>query len=313
MLVPANTPFTLTVTSVQLPYLVPSPVVDLVVSANSVRNITLSTGYVIQGLVSGDGGAPVSGASVLIRQIAGTSSTTPSWSRITDVAGRYAMNVPKTLFPNDFVVTVHADGYVRSTTALTVTDDVTHDVQLARGVTVSGVVTDTAGTPLNNVRVRASLAGSLGPVHADRRGGGVFADACAGNLRSRGRAAGWPADGVGHGGERGAERPHHAALRAAVTRRFGHPQAVLRRHAVRVRDLRAAGTSSGSADHRGVPRGGHRQLREGGGSYSHGPVGLRDPPALLLGQRGGRARRVQRVRPPPGAGAGGVPRCAGGR
>ena len=161
LLVPANTSFTLTVASVPQPYLVPSPTVGLVVSADTVWNITLSTGHVIQGLVSGDGGAPVSGASVLVRQIVATSSMPSSWSHLTNVAGRFSVTVPRNLFPNDFVVSVYASGYVRSTAALTVSGDVTHDVPLARGVTVAGMVTDSAGTPQNRVHVRALLDGNL--------------------------------------------------------------------------------------------------------------------------------------------------------
>ncbi len=161
MLVPPNTPFTLTVASVPLPYLTPPPAGGLVVSADTVRNITLSPGYVIQGLVSGDGGAPVLGASVIVRQIVGTSSKPSNWSQLTNVAGRYSVTVPRNLFPNDFVVSVYASGYVRSTAAITVSGSVTHDVPLARGVTVSGVVTGGAGTPQNRAHVRAFLDGNL--------------------------------------------------------------------------------------------------------------------------------------------------------
>ncbi|MCK7506088.1 MAG: carboxypeptidase-like regulatory domain-containing protein [Desulfobacterales bacterium] len=44
---------------------------------------------------------------------------------------------------------------------MTATADVTHDVALVRGVTVSGLVTNSAGTAQQNVRVRAFQAGSL--------------------------------------------------------------------------------------------------------------------------------------------------------
>jgi len=161
MLVPAGAPFTFSVTSVPSPYVTPPAETGLVVSADTVRDITLVRGFVVQGFVSGDGGAAVSGASVLVRQIVGTSTKPPSWSQTTDSAGRYSLVLPPNLFPKDLVISVYANGYVRSTTALTATSDVTHDVALARGVTVSGLVTNSAGTAQQYVRVGAFQAGSL--------------------------------------------------------------------------------------------------------------------------------------------------------
>jgi hypothetical protein len=161
MLVPANTPFTLTVVAAPAPYMLPPAEAGLLVSADTVRDIRLSTGFAIQGLVSGDGGAAVSGASVLVRQIVGTSTNPRSWSELTNVSGRYAVIVPKNLFPRDVVISVFAGGYVRSTAALTVTGDVTHDVLLARGVTVSGVVNNSVGTAQSGVRLRAFQSGNL--------------------------------------------------------------------------------------------------------------------------------------------------------
>ena len=161
MAAPVNTPFTFFVNMVPAPYLTPPSETELILSGDTVRNITLSRGIGLQGFVSGDGGAAVVGASVLVRQIVGTSTNPRSWSLGTYPAGRYSLVLPPNLFPRDLVISVYASGYVRSTTALTATTDVTHDVALARGVTVSGLVTNSAGTAQQNVRVRAFQAGSL--------------------------------------------------------------------------------------------------------------------------------------------------------
>ncbi|MCK7506087.1 MAG: hypothetical protein MZV70_19755 [Desulfobacterales bacterium] len=66
--------------------------------ADTVRDITLVRGFVAQGFVSGDGGAAVGGASVLVRQIVGTSTNPRSWSQLTTTAGRYAPVLPPNLF-----------------------------------------------------------------------------------------------------------------------------------------------------------------------------------------------------------------------
>ncbi len=161
MTAPVNTPFTVFVNSVPVPYLAPPAETDVILSGDTVRNVTLSRGVGVLGLVSGDGGAAVPGAAVLVRQIVSTSTNPRSWSQTTDSAGRYSLVLPPNLFPRDFVISVYASGYVRSTTALTATTDVTHDVALVRGVTVSGLVTNSAGTAQQNVRVRAFQAGSL--------------------------------------------------------------------------------------------------------------------------------------------------------
>ena len=104
----------------------------------------------------------VPGASVLVRQIVGTSSNPPKLEPVDHrrpAATRLSSR--RTCSRDDLVISVYASGYVRSTAALTATSDVTHDVALSRGVTVSGIVTDSAGTAQKDVRVRAFQAGNL--------------------------------------------------------------------------------------------------------------------------------------------------------
>ena len=173
LLVPVNTPFTFTVTP-PVPYVTPAPQAGVVLSADSVRDVALARGFVVQGVVAGDGGAPVLGASVLVRQLVPTSSNPPSWSQWTQSGGRYALVLPQNLFPNDVILSVYANGYLTTTTALTIDGDVTHDVALARGVTLTGVVTDSAGAPQPRVRVRALRGGTLA-LSTETDGAGAYA------------------------------------------------------------------------------------------------------------------------------------------
>jgi len=62
------------------------------------------TNYAVTGVVTGDGGAPIYRASVILRQLAPTTSGSPSWSINTDSAGRFAFSIPANLVPNSFVL-----------------------------------------------------------------------------------------------------------------------------------------------------------------------------------------------------------------
>jgi hypothetical protein len=120
----------------------------------------LEAGWAISGMVTGDGGAAIANASVLLRQIAGITSS-PYWSAFTDASGRYSLVLPKNLWPNNFIMTAYAQGYLRRTVSLTVAGNADRNFQLVRGLTVSGTVRDNTGKALDGMRVRASQGGSL--------------------------------------------------------------------------------------------------------------------------------------------------------
>jgi hypothetical protein len=124
-------------------------------------NFKLEKGWAISGIVTGDGGAAIAGASVLLRQIAGTTSSPYSWSALTDTSGRYSLVLPENLLPNNFVMSAYAQNYLRGTISLTVAGDATQNFQLARGLTVSGTVRDNNGKSLEGMRVRAYQGSNL--------------------------------------------------------------------------------------------------------------------------------------------------------
>lgn len=69
--------------------------------------------------------------------------------------------VPKNLLPGSFALAAYNSSYLPFSTYLSVSKDMTIDIQLSRGKTVSGAVRDSGEKALANVRVRAFQGGNL--------------------------------------------------------------------------------------------------------------------------------------------------------
>jgi hypothetical protein len=130
-------------------------------SATPNINFALEAGYIVSGRISGDAGAGLSGASVLIRLVTGTAAGAPWWGVWTNAAGDYSVAIPRNFVPNDFIISASMTDYLPTTTTLSLTGDVTRSLQLVRGLSVSGTARDDTGALLQNVRVRAYRSGTF--------------------------------------------------------------------------------------------------------------------------------------------------------
>jgi hypothetical protein len=151
---PLNRPVDLSL-SVPSPYIAPSTMKGIIFSGDTVQNFAVDTGWVISGVVTGDGGATISGASVLLRQINGTTAAPPGWSANTNASGQFSLSTAKNLAPNTFILSAYATNYLRKTISLQISENVIQNFQLVKGFTVSGTVRDSGGIALSNCRVRA--------------------------------------------------------------------------------------------------------------------------------------------------------------
>ena len=158
--VPNNRPLNISV-SPPTPFVPPPAEIGIILSADTIRNFRIETGWIVTGTVSGEGGAPVARASVLLRQLTPTTTGSPNWYGNTDNNGKYTFAVPKNLVPNSLILVAYAQNYALQSVALEITRDMTRDLRLIRGNTVSGTVWDSSEAPVRGVRVRAYLNGML--------------------------------------------------------------------------------------------------------------------------------------------------------
>ena len=117
--------------------------------------------WIVAGMVLGEGGVPVNGAYVLLRQLAFTTTFGSNWYVRTGSNGRFSFSVPRNLAPTGFIIAAYAQNYVLQCNGLEITGDATNDIQLARAHTVSGTVRDDLEKALKGVRVRAYQDGNL--------------------------------------------------------------------------------------------------------------------------------------------------------
>ncbi len=158
--VPQNRPLNISVIP-QVPYTAPPAQVGIIFATDTTLDFRLETGWTVSGTVIGEGGAVIAKASVLLRQLCSTTTGTPSWSTTTDNSGRFKFGVGKRLEPNSFLLAAYAQNYVLQSLSLQIDGDVTQDIQLARGNTLSGLVQDFQQKPLRGVRVRAYQDGTF--------------------------------------------------------------------------------------------------------------------------------------------------------
>ncbi|RLI14519.1 MAG: hypothetical protein DRO43_03805, partial [Candidatus Hecatellales archaeon] len=123
---------------------------NFVVSGDTTKNVTLSSGYTVSGTVSDPNGNPVQGAIVTlwdpINQAGyGAPPTGPN--------GNYSLSVPAGIYE------FHVDPPPSSNLAMyhemdvTINSDITKNVTLTSGYTVSGVVSDSNSNPVQGAQV----------------------------------------------------------------------------------------------------------------------------------------------------------------
>jgi hypothetical protein len=118
-------------------------------------NFGLDVGRIISGKITGDDGAVISAATVLLRLIADTTTSSLYFSASTNSTGAYSLSIPKNILPKEFILSACATGYLRQTVSLTITGNATQNFQLAKGLEMSGTVRDDKGAALSQMRVRA--------------------------------------------------------------------------------------------------------------------------------------------------------------
>ncbi|WP_181905652.1 cell wall-binding repeat-containing protein [Microbacterium bovistercoris] len=147
-------------------------------SANSAQGA--SAGGTVSGTVTGDDGAPVSGVIVnLCTAGASIPIECPGPFALTDASGRFAL---RDMAPGEYTLSYQAEGYApqfwegqdRAVRAefftLSADEELTgRDAALRRGATISGRITDVAGSPLADASVYVDS-----PVY--RYGGAAFSD-----------------------------------------------------------------------------------------------------------------------------------------
>jgi hypothetical protein len=119
------------------------------------------TPKIVSGKVVGDNGAAIYRASVLLRQLTSTTTGAPSWSAYTDSQGKFTFSVPGNLEPESFLLAAYASGYLLQSAGLEISQNITYDIQLIRGNTLSGTVRDSTGSAIKGARVRAFREGNF--------------------------------------------------------------------------------------------------------------------------------------------------------
>jgi len=158
--VPSDRPLRITI-SVPMPYVPPPAEIGMVLAEDTVRNYKVDTGWIVTGTVLGDGGTAVSGASVLLRQLAATTTGSPYGYANTNSSGKFTFVVARNLEPNWFVLAAYAKNYVLQSFGQEITGDVTCTIQLVRGISVSGIVRDSYEAVVRGARVRACRDGTF--------------------------------------------------------------------------------------------------------------------------------------------------------
>ena len=117
--------------------------------------------WTITGTVTGIDGTPITGASVLLKHLAATTSESLTWSNSTTSSGHYKLSIPGNILPNNFAITAYKQGYVLQAAGLDISGDLQYDIQLSMGSTLSGTVRDNAGVVQKGARVRAYMDGEF--------------------------------------------------------------------------------------------------------------------------------------------------------
>ncbi len=170
--VPVNRQLRITFTAPS-PYLPPPAEPAVIFSSDTIRDYRITAGLVVTGTVLGELDAPVPSASILLRQLAPTTTGAPNWYTSANSSGKFTITVPKNLEPDSFVLAAYASTYALWSAGLEITADVTYNIQLTKTRTLSGSVYDNAGKGVNGVRVRAYKSGTF-VSSALTSGGGIY-------------------------------------------------------------------------------------------------------------------------------------------
>jgi hypothetical protein len=160
MIVPRSRPLRISV-SVSRPYIAPPTELNVILTEDTTRNYRLATGWIVTITVVGNGGTALANANVLLRQLAATTTGTPSWSGRTDAYGRISFAIAKDTEPRDFILCAYATNYVLQSAGLEITQDLEYKMQLAPGNMLSGIVRDNLEAAVRGVRVRAYQGGTF--------------------------------------------------------------------------------------------------------------------------------------------------------
>jgi hypothetical protein len=160
MTVPRNRPLRISVSTIQ-PYVPPPTEINVMLSEDTTRNYRLATGWIVTATVVREGGMALANATVLLRQLAVTTTGSPSWSGRTEANGSISFTVPKNLEPKDFILAAYATNYVLQSVGLEIAQDLAYTLQLAPGNMLSGIVRDNLEAGIRGVRVRAYQGGTF--------------------------------------------------------------------------------------------------------------------------------------------------------
>jgi hypothetical protein len=135
----------------------------------------------VSGTVIGTNGLPLSGVTIMIRQLAVTTPAAPYYSGSTNNLGKYAISIPFNLPPGSFVAAAYRSGYLLQVAGLEITGDTTCNFQMIKGVTLSGTVVDTNSAAVRSARIRVYQNGifinsTLSNSSSDSTGGSYAID-----------------------------------------------------------------------------------------------------------------------------------------
>ncbi len=122
---------------------------NFVVSGDTTKNVTLSSGYTVSGTVSDPNGNPVQGAIVVLWDpISGA-----GYGRPTDASGQYSLTVPAGTYEFHVEPPPGSNLAIYHEMNVAINADTTKNVTLTSGYTVSGVVSDSNGNPVQGAFV----------------------------------------------------------------------------------------------------------------------------------------------------------------
>jgi hypothetical protein len=120
-----------------------------------------ATTILVSGTVLGANALPLSGVTIMIRQLAVTTPAAPYYSINTNYLGKYSILIPSNLQPGSFVAAAYRSDYLLQVAGLEIAGDTTCNFQMIKGITMSGSVVDTNSAVVRGARIRVYQNGSF--------------------------------------------------------------------------------------------------------------------------------------------------------